>query len=207
VPDAELQSRKILRTFQDNLWLSRTMFVVLRLLVAVVSTLAIASSPAGAQSPPPPAAPPPAAPPSAAPEAPSKQPEEAAAPAEKPEAKKSKKGGGKKSKREKEEKEEKKSSGFDPKSFLLKLVLNADEDGDGELSTEEFRKVPLLKELKKERVDSLFADIDADTNASLNAEEIGKGFGKITSLAKESRSLLDDEDAAKQAKKLKRLAK
>jgi hypothetical protein len=173
----------------------------LRLLLAVVSSLAVSSPPAGAQSPPPL----PPAPPPAAPEAPPKQPE-VVAPAEKPEVKKSQKGGGKKSKRAKEE-EEKKKSAFDPKSFLLKLVLNADEDGDGELSLGEFRKVPLLKELKKERVDSLFADIDTDTNASLNAEEIGKGFGKITSLAKESRSLLDDEDAAKQAKKLKRLAK
>ena len=187
------------------------MLVSLRLLVAMATTLAASSLPAGAQSSSPPAAPPPAAPPPAAPKAPVKQLESGAraekpeVKAEKPEVKQSGKGTGKKSKRDKE-KEEKKATGFDPKSFLLKLVLNADEDGDGALSTAEFRKVPLLKELKKERVDSLFADIDADSNASLDAEEIGKGFGKITDLAKESRSLLDDEDAAKQAKKLKRLA-
>ena len=175
------------------------MLVSLRLLLAVVTTLAASSAPAGAQSPTPPAAPPPASP-----QGPDKQPE-AGAPAEKPEGKKAVQNTGKKSKRAKE-KEEKRNPGFDPKSFLLKLVLNADEDGDGALSTGEFRKVPLLKELKKERVDSLFADIDADSNASLSAEEIGKGFGKITDLARENRSRLDDEDAAKQAKKLKRLA-
>jgi len=115
-----------------------------------------------------------------------------------------------KSKKEREKKsgkEEKAEAGFDPKSFLLKLVLNADDDGDGVLSTTEFRKVPLLKELKKERIDSLFAEIDANTDAGLDAEEIGKGFGKITALVKDNRSLLDDKDAAKQAKKLKRLTR
>lgn len=115
-----------------------------------------------------------------------------------------------KSKKEREKKsgkDEKAEGGIDPKSFLLKLVFNADEDGDGVLSTTEFRKVPLLKELKKERVDSLFAEIDANTDAGLDEEEIGKGFGKITALVKDNRSLLDDKDAAKQAKKLKRLTK
>ena len=140
-------------------------------------------------------------PPAAATESPEK-----AAPTEKPAPKKSKQAR-EREKKAKAAKAAKPSTGFDPKSFLLKLVLMADEDGDGALSAEEFRKVPLLKELKTERVDSLFAEIDADTNASLNSEEIGKGFGKITNLAKENRALLDDADASKQTKKLKQLAK
>jgi hypothetical protein len=180
------------------------MFDSLRLLVAAASTLALLSpTPAGAQAPTPV---PPTTPPPAAPAAPSKK-SPAVAPAEKPEARKSKKQSGKKSKQDKESKEEKRSSSFDPKSFLLKLVLAADEDGDGRLDTAEFQKAPLLKELKKERVESLFAEIDTDSNAVLDEEEISKGFGKITSLAKESRESLDTADAEKQAKKLKRLAK
>lgn len=169
-------------------------------LPAALCLLAMPATHTLAQAPVAPA--PPVSPPAASPEKPA-----SAAPAEKPAPKKSKKEKEreKKAKREKDDKEGKQSSGFDPKSFLLKLVFNADDDGDGALSTEEFRKVPLLKELKQERVDSLFAEIDTDSNASLNAEEVGKGFGKITNLAKENRALLDDEDAAKQAKKLKRL--
>lgn len=175
-------------------------------LPAALCLLAMPATNASAQdtAAPNPSAPvPPVSPPAAPPEKPA-----SAAPVEKPAAKKSKKEKEreKKAKREKGEKSGKESSGFDPKSFLLKLVFNADDDGDGVLSTEEFRKVPLLKELKKERVDSLFAEIDADSNATLDAEEVGKGFGKITSFAKENRALLDDEDAAKQAKKLKRLS-
>jgi len=131
-----------------------------------------------------------------------------AVPEAKPAPKKSKKERNREKKElEKRAKESKASLGFDPKSFLIKLVFNADEDGDGILSTEEFREVPLLKELKKERVDSLFSEIDANRDAGLDANEVGKGFGKITSLAQEGRDALDDEDVAKQTKKAKRLLK
>jgi len=129
----------------------------------------------------------------------------AAEPTQKPEGKKSKKSGKKSSKGKGESKESKKPTDFDPKSLLLKLIMNSDDDGDGALSLEEFRGLPLLKELKKDRLDEVFAQIDANNNASLDDKEIGKGFGKITELAKENRGLLDDPDAAKQAKKLKRL--
>ncbi len=105
----------------------------------------------------------------------------------------------------KKDKKEPAAENFDPNALLLKLVFNADNDRDGVLSLSEFRKVPLLKELKKDQVNTLFAEIDANGDAGLDAEEVGKGFGKISALLKDSRSLLDDKDAAKQAKKLKRL--
>jgi len=118
-------------------------------------------------------------------------------------------------KTKKTKKDEKSSSPLDPKNFLVKLILNADEDGDGTLSLQEFRQVPLLKELKQERIDSLFAEIDGDLNASLSTEEIGQGLGKITGLAKESRtpakSKRDDNESEdgdalnRQARKLKEL--
>ncbi len=169
------------------------MFPFPRLLTAVASTLVFLSSPSGAQSPGP----------ATTPEAPPPKPAAEAA-AEKPESARTGRDAGGKSKRSKEKKE-KTTSGFDPKSFLLKLILSADDDGDGALSADEFRRIPLLKELKKERVDSLFADIDTDSNASLDTGEISKGFGKITDLAKEKQADPDDADAARQAKKLKRL--
>lgn len=98
----------------------------------------------------------------------------------------------------------------------MKLVLAADEDDDGALSTREFRQVPLLKEIKKERIDSLFAEIDENKDARLDADEVSKGLGKMTNLAKDgSRAALDgidgedgEEDAlARQLKKLKGLPK
>jgi hypothetical protein len=175
----------------------------LPILPAMALTLALSPAPATAQSPTP--APPPAdAPAEVAPDP--KTPPRTVAPEEKPAPKKSKKERDRE-KKEKRAKEQKTPSGFDPKSFLIKLIFAADEDGDGILSTGEFRQVPLLKELKTERVDSLFAEIDADSNEGLDAAEVGQGFGKITSLAKEGRASLDDEDAGKQAKKVKGLLK
>jgi len=176
------------------------MSAIPRLLVAVASTLVVSVSPCSAQSSSTTAVP-------AVPAAPAAPPPPAATttPAtEKPEARKTGQDTAGKSKRSKEKKETK-TAGFDPKSLLLKLLLTTDDDGDGALSTEEFRRLPLLKELKKERIDSLFAEIDTDRNASLTTDEIGKGFSKITDLAKEKRGLPDDADAAKQAKKLRRL--
>jgi len=180
--------------------------------ISVVSGWWVMVCPAAAQAPRLPAATPSPAGPSApgAPAAPKPAPPveiktkaEVVKPKEKPAPKKTAGNRQKKSKK----KEESSAASFDPKSLLVKLVMNADSDGDGMLSTEEFRKVPLLKELKKERVDSLFADIDADQNAKLDADEIGQGFGKITALAKDSRSMIDDGEAAKQAKKISRLTK
>lgn len=98
-----------------------------------------------------------------------------------------------------------KTAGTNPKSFLLKLIQNADKDGSGGLSVDEFRQLPLLNDLKQERVDSLFGDIDTNADGSLSPEEIGNGFGSITSLAKEGKSLLDEKDAARLVKKFKSL--
>lgn len=142
-------------------------------------------------------------------------PEAAPPPSEKPPTKKPKKNRSS-TKAKKEKKTDQEGSGFNPKSFLMKLVLAADEDDDGALSTNEFRKVPLLKEIKKERIDSLFAEIDENKDARLDADEVSKGLGKMTNLAKDgSRAALDsidgedgEEDAlARQLKKLKGLPK
>ena len=143
------------------------------------------------------------------------EPEAAPPPSEKPPTKKPKKNRSS-TKAKKEKKTDSDESGFNPKSFLLKLVLAADEDDDGALSTHEFRQVPLLKEIKKERIDSLFAEIDENKDARLDADEVSKGLGKMTNLAKDgSRAALDgidgedgEEDAlARQLKKLKGLPK
>ena len=139
-------------------------------------------------------------------------PEAAPPPSEKPPTKKPKKNRSS-TKAKKEKKTDQEGSGFNPKSFLMKLVLAADEDDDGALSTNEFRQVPLLKEIKKERIDSLFAEIDENKDARLDADEVSKGLGKMTNLAKDgSRAALDsidgEEDAlARQLKKLKGLPK
>lgn len=142
-------------------------------------------------------------------------PEAAPPPSEKPPTKKPKKNRSS-TKAKKEKKTDNDGSGFNPKSFLMKLVLAADEDDDGALSTHEFRQVPLLKEIKKERIDSLFAEIDENKDARLDADEVSKGLGKMTNLAKDGgRAALDsidsedgEEDAlARQLKKLKGLPK
>lgn len=192
------------------------MVISLRILAALMSVAPLAAPMVSAQSPSAPPSPTPTrpAPPApAVPAAPGAVPAEPTAPkapaeaepSPKPEVKKSKKAGKKSSKEKGESKESKKPSDFDPKSLLLKLIMNSDDDGDGALSLEEFRRLPLLKELKKDRLDEVFAQIDGNSNASLDDKEIGKGFGKITDLIKENREMLDDVDAAKQAKKLKRL--
>ncbi len=139
-------------------------------------------------------------------------PEAAPPPSEKPPTKKPKKNRSS-TKNKKEKKTDQEGSGFNPKSFLIKLVLAADEDDDGALSTNEFRQVPLLKEIKKERIDSLFAEIDENKDARLDADEVSKGLGKMTNLAKDgSRAALDglesddgeeDDALARQLKKLK----
>jgi type IV secretory pathway VirB10-like protein len=150
-----------------------------------------------------------------APESEPAEPEAAPPPSEKPPTKKPKKNRSS-TKAKKEKKTDSDGSGFNPKSFLMKLVLAADEDDDGALSTHEFRQVPLLKEIKKERIDSLFGEIDENKDARLDADEVSKGLGKMTNLAKDgSRAALDsidgedgEEDAlARQLKKLKGLPK
>ena len=142
-------------------------------------------------------------------------PEAGPPPSEKPPTKKPKKNRSS-TKAKKEKKTDSDGSGFNPKSFLMKLVLAADEDDDGALNTHEFRQVPLLKEIKKERIDSLFAEIDENKDARLEADEVSKGLGKMTNLAKDGgRAALDgidgeegEEDAlARQLKKLKGLPK
>jgi hypothetical protein len=175
-------------------------------------------TPAPAPAPVPAPAPAPAPTPATGSDAPQPEPagpEAAPPPSEKPPTKKPKKNRSS-AKDKKEKKSESDSSGFNPKSFLMKLVLAADEDDDGALSTTEFRQVPLLKEIKKERIDSLFAEIDENKDARLDADEVSKGFGKMTNLAKDgSRTALDavegadgEEDAiARQLKKLKGLPK
>lgn len=90
------------------------------------------------------------------------------------------------------------------KAKLTQLVLKSDKDKNGSLDLAEFRSMPLLRQVKKDKLDGLFAEVDADSNAMISSEELGKGLPKITELLVKER-LGDDAKTGRDAKKIKRL--
>lgn len=99
-----------------------------------------------------------------------------------------------------EPKKEKTKDGLDATALLAKLALKVDKDGDGALSQAEFRKLPLIKEVKKERIASLFRDLDEDGDGLLAVEEISGGFGKILELAKDETAAVKKSGTPKKEK-------